>query len=70
VSIWLEIVVEHNQRSTLDAQLENLVIHHMEAVVVKRWSKKTETPPSTQCCYSCDIKTQFMRKSCTGLRRV
>jgi hypothetical protein len=45
-------------------------MHHLEAVVVKRRSKKAGSPPSTFCHTTRDIQTEFVRKSGCSLRSV
>jgi len=45
-------------------------MHHLEAIAVKHWSYKAESPPSTLRCTSRDIQTGFMRKSGSGLRSI
>jgi len=44
-------------------------MYHLEAVVVKRWSEKAESPPSILPRTSCDIDTEFMRKRSSDLIR-
>ena len=43
---------------------------HLEAVVVKQWSKKAESPPSTLRHTSCDIQPEFTRKSSSVWRSI
>jgi len=71
-SIWPQMVLEHNQRSTRPRQLRELFfeMHHLEAGAVKRWSKKAESPPSSLRLTSRDIQMGCRRKSRSGLRSV
>jgi len=65
------MVLEHNRRSTRPRPLRVLLeMHHLEAVPVKQWSKKAESPPSTFRRTSRDIQTKFMRQSGSGSRSV
>jgi len=60
------MVLEHNRRSNRPRPLrEHLEIQHLEAGLVKQWSLKPESPPSTLRRTSQDIQTEFMRKSCS-----
>jgi len=45
---------------------ENLKMHHLEAVVVKRWGENAESPLSTLLRTSRNIQTEFIRKSGSG----
>jgi len=45
-------------------------MHYVEAIVVKRWSEKAESPPLTLCRTSRDIQREFMTNSGTGSRSV
>ena len=65
------MVLEHNWRSTRSCSLrERLEMHYVEAIVVKRWSEKAESPPLTLCRTSRDIQREFMTNSGTGSRSV
>ena len=62
--IWLQMVLEHGRRSTRPHPFRELLeMHHLEAVAVKRWSQKAESPPSTLRCTSRDIEAEVMRMS-------
>jgi len=70
-SIWPQMVLEHNRRSTRPRPLGGFVeMHHLEAVAVKQLSCKAESPPSTLHHTSCDIQAEFMRKSGSSSRSV
>jgi len=45
-------------------------MHHLEAVVVKRRSRKAESPPSTLRRTSGNIQMEFVRKSGSGSRSI
>jgi len=45
-------------------------MHHLEAVVVKRWSYKAESPQSTHRHTFRNIQTEFMRNSNNGSKGV
>jgi len=65
------MVLEYNLKSTWTCPLRELwEMHHVEAVVAKRWSEKAESPPSTLCRTSHDIQADFMRKRGSGSRSV
>jgi len=55
------MVLQHNWSSTWTHRLREM--HRLEAVVVKGWSEMAESPPSTLRRTSCNIQTEFMRKS-------
>jgi len=44
-------------------------MHHLETVVVKWWSQKAESTPSTLHCAFSDIQMEFMETSGSGSRR-
>jgi len=46
----------------LETPIENLEMHHLEAIVVKQGSWKAESPPWTLGRTSRNIQTEFMRK--------
>jgi len=68
-SIWPQMVLEHNRRRPRPLR-ELLEMHRLNAVALKRSSKKVESPPSTLHRTSGDIRREFMRTSSSGLRSV
>jgi len=49
---------------------ESLEMYHFEAIGVKQWSRKAESPPSTFCYTSQDIEIEFFRTSSSCSRSI
>jgi len=63
------MVLEHKRRSTKPRPLrDHLEMQHLEAVLVKWWRLKPESPPWTLHRTSRDIQIEFIRTSGSGAK--